>query len=1662
MLQGVAHQPYGHDDFYSTEQTERFPRDPMAGDTVHVDASTWPVEMGQTVWITWTKNGIAQPPVGAQWQSSNGNVSLWSANLGQFARGDVIEYSVHANEDGANEQVVGPFSFNVTSWSGVTAVKGHTDRGTSVDIKLGDTAGSYTPVLRLAFPAPDTLHVQFSPTGNGLSIANQKEYTLTEDAVSLRLATSGMLVVVHKNPYRMSIYHADGHTLVAQEYDTARFRNLGWASDGKSTITRIEEHLQTSPTERFTGFGERYEAFNLYGHDVNTFIYNQYVNQAATGRTYLAVPFFLNSSGYGVWLNTTATSAFNIGTFHPDMAGFTIDMPAGPNPTLEYYLFTGGPKTILDRYTGVSGRPPLPPKWAFGPWVSANEWNSQAQVTDVLNAAEHNQVPINVVVLEQWSDEATFYVWWGAQYAPKAGDVAPKYGDFTFPPGGLWQDPKAMVADAHARGVRIVLWQASILRQRFAAKPTDHYPAVAPPQQINDTKYAMKQGYLATDGSGKPYRLRPGWFGGSYVPDFTKPAASAWWMSKRAYLIDEVKIDGFKCDGGEAVFGRFTTFADGRRGDVMHNAYPSIYVSAYDDFVQRNLGPSGVVFARAGSRAPQTMGVYWAGDQASTFEGFQEAIRAGLCAGQSGIPFWGWDLAGFSGDPPSAELYLRATAMATFCPIVQMHSQWSRPGTTQTRLPWQIQAVTGDPEVVPTFRYFANLRMNLLPYIYSEAKKATTTGAPLMRAMGVQFPGDPATANLEQQYMFGDCLLVAPIAQQGATGTNVYVPIGEWYDFWYSAQLSGPRTKWYGAGLNAIPVYAAPGAIVPLNLNADYQLGGTIGNSLRTTNLTFRIYPSGRSTYDYFDDAAEVVGTLQVDELWSAHQVSIVVPGLSFAPTLQVIGSAPTAVSVDGAALPAQATPAALKAAGTGWFWDPVLQATLVKLAAGKTPRTVLLSGIDKAAYQAEFAVGVGTGVNTNHANYAGVGFVDQFESVGDSVAFTIHADSAATYSLAFRYANALGAPATRHIYLDGQRLGTLTMPPLADWDTWGNASVAAFLIAGPHTVELRFENDDAGPINLDSLSIVWQAPAAVSVATRHNDNDHSGANLQETRLTPTTVSPATFGHLFSYPVRGQVFAQPIYVSGLNIPGRGVRNVLFVATMHNQVYAFDADNPYQGHAPFWQRSLEPSIPLPDPNIGTTFIDKNKNDTGKAYDPTGNLVYRDIVREVGILSTPVISRQHNAIYAVTAGKDPANNDPSAYTHHLHALELTTGKDLFGGPVTLAASAPGGGYLGRYKEQDAVANGRIAFTSHRQLQRAALTLANDTVYIAFASYGDKDCYHGWVLAYDAASLKQTAAIVTSPSNLAPPNPRDVGRAGIWQAGDGPAADAQALYALTGNGGYKDATDFGDCFLKLNLADLSVQDWFTPFNTQQLAEHDLDVGSAGALLIPGTDLLIGGGKESKLFLTKRDHMGRFDAAAANGQIVQHFYVEPPDDPTDPIHSAAKDDGTGHHIHGSPVVWQSPNGTSLYVWPEEAVVKAFQARPDGTYATTPLNLTGIPNARLGTPASQGNATGLGGAPGKSPGMPGGALSISADGAAAGGAILWASHPLANANAGIAPGIVRAFDASDLSRELWNSQVNAPRDALPSYAKFCPPTVANGRVYVPTFSDRVMVYGLF
>ncbi|WP_433019223.1 TIM-barrel domain-containing protein [Kribbella sp. CA-294648] len=1066
-LTGVFHAPHGADELYNTAPTERSPRDPMAGQAVEVKATTWPVSPGQTVWITWTKNGVNQTPIGAAFDYNSGNNTYWKVPLGTFARGDKITYTVNADVDGANQKTTGPFSFAVTSYSGTSNVSGYVNNGTSVDVTTGDTAGSFTPKVRFAFPAANRFHVQVAPTGSGLNISGSSAYTLTNSATTLQLATANVVVKIQKTPYRVAVYKGDGTTLIARQYDPATFRNTGWASDGSTTVTKVEDHWHSPAAERFEGFGERYDALNQRGKDVHNYVYNQYQDQGPTARTYLSVPFFTNSAGYGIYVPSTRYSVFNLGTHLSDMAGFTVDTGGALNSTVDYHFFTGTRAEMIDQYTAVTARPKLPPKWSFGLWMSANEWNTQAEVNAELANVTSNNIPHSAMVLEQWADEATFYLWHGATYTPKPGSQALAYSDLTFPAGSAWSNPKAMVTAAHNQNIKMILWQIPVLKQDF-----DSNPPTAPQQHINDRDYAVAQGYVLGDGAGGPYRIPSGqWFGNSTVPDFTKAAATNWWMSKRSYLFDEVGIDGFKTDGSEAVFGRNVTSGSGRKGDELHNAYPNEYTRAYKNFVETKTGTQGVLFSRGGTSGAQANSIFWAGDQASTFDAFQQAVRAGQSAGQSGIPFWSWDMAGFTGTFPSSELYLRSAAQATFSPIMQYHSEKSNPGVSEARTPWNVQARSGDTTVIPKFRKFANTRMNLIPYLYTEAKNASTTGLPMMQAMSVAYPNDTTAAAQDQQYMFGRQLLVAPITTQGATSKNVYLPAGEWYDFWNGGRAQGAGTKVYNADTSTIPVYAKAGAIVPLNLNANYELGGNIGNSVDNyTNLAFRIYPSGTTSYGYFEDSANQTRPVTSTENFAGHQVTVSVPPLATKSTLQVASSKPTSVTKGGVAMTAHATLAALQAAAEGWYWDPVQQLTMVKTAASAATRSVVLNGVDKAAYEAEFGSNIGTTTNTNHAGFTGTGFVDGFETAGDAVQVDTNASVTGSHVIKLRYSNGAATAATRTIQVDGVNIGTINLPTTGNWDTWATATLTTNLTAGKRVVKVLY---GTGGINLDNISVV-------------------------------------------------------------------------------------------------------------------------------------------------------------------------------------------------------------------------------------------------------------------------------------------------------------------------------------------------------------------------------------------------------------------------------------------------------------------------------------------------------------------------------------------------------------------------------------------------------------
>jgi hypothetical protein len=499
---------------------------------------------------------------------------------------------------------------------------------------------------------------------------------------------------------------------------------------------------------------------------------------------------------------------------------------------------------------------------------------------------------------------------------------------------------------------------------------------------------------------------------------------------------------------------------------------------------------------------------------------------------------------------------------------------------------------------------------------------------------------------------------------------------------------------------------------------------------------------------------------------------------------------------------------------------------------------------------------------------------------------------------------------------------------------------------------------------------------AQVSVVINRYDTLGTGANPRETILDSANVRPGVFGKLFSYAVQGAVFAQPLYLPGVGIPGKGVHNVIYIATMDDRIYAFDAD---RAGEPLWQRELGTPVPVSD--------------------VTGNNDL-NIVGNVGILSTPVIDPATQTIYLVSRSKEKPG-----YVQRIHALDVSSGQDRVPAAIIHA----------RIESQanDAL-EGYLSFNAKTNNQRAALILTNGQVVIAWASHEDILPYHGWIMAYDAKTLHQTAVFCVTPAGMA---------GGIWQSGRAPAVDSAGnIYLETGNGDWNGTTDFGETLLKLRLhaSQFVVADYYTPADYPELNRRDADFGSTGPFLIPAflpgsPGLIVCGDKHGVLTLLNSQDLGKLHAGPS--QLIQQVPVN------------------GGRVLNGPAWWNN----TLYLWGEADVLKAFHFN-GATVDVTPV--------AKGATASHGS--------------PGGALTVSADGTKPGSAIVWALLGIdKSADHGNAPGVLRAYHAETLEA-LWNSEQNAERDRLGTLVKFVPPTVVNGKVYAATYDGQVQVYGVY
>ena len=548
-----------------------------------------------------------------------------------------------------------------------------------------------------------------------------------------------------------------------------------------------------------------------------------------------------------------------------------------------------------------------------------------------------------------------------------------------------------------------------------------------------------------------------------------------------------------------------------------------------------------------------------------------------------------------------------------------------------------------------------------------------------------------------------------------------------------------------------------------------------------------------------------------------------------------------------------------------------------------------------------------------------------------------------------------------------------------------GNASVGTITAAGLYTPP-----STVGTHTVTATSGAQTANATVYVTndtgtlTYHNDNMRTGQNLNETVLTPSNVNSSTFGKLSSYPLDGLTLASPLYVQNVNIPGQGYHNIVIVATEHDSVYAFDANG--RSSSPLWH------VNFTNPAAGVTTVPAA--DTGE----TG-----DIPNEIGITGTPVIDPATGTIYLVAATKEVSGGTTS-YVQRLHALDLTTGAEKFGGPVVIQASVPGTG--------NGSSGGTLTFNSLHENQRTGGLLSNGIVYFGFSSHGDVEPFHGWVFGYNASTLQQVMVYCATPNG-------DDG--GVWMDGDGIATDSTgSLYFISGDG-LMDAntggSDYGDSFIKISTSG-TVQDYFSPSVQSSLDSGNLDLGSGGVLLLPDQSgahphEMVSAGKNGTVYLVDRDNMGHFNSSS--DQIVQELVNIFPN-------TMGQEGGN----FSSPVYW---NG-SVYFAPVAGPVQAFRLT-SGLLSTSPTSQTSETYSGRG-----------------------GTMQISANGSSNG--ILWTLQT----NGSGVPGTLHAYDATNLSKELYNSNQAGTRDALDEWDKFSVPVVANGEVFVAGTS-QLTIFGL-
>jgi alpha-D-xyloside xylohydrolase len=653
---------------------------------------------------------------------------------------------------------------------------------TKVIERRGDVLNRPTLTVTLTAPLPGIIGVRiehFQGThrkrGFELTGAEAGHGTVVVDGTGGRLTSGDLTAVIGAGaPWSLS-FESNGHVLTRSGRRSTGYIRVapeahlepgpvGLGRERVAAASYVHEQLELGIGEHIYGLGERFGPLVKNGQSID--IWNA-DGGTSSEQAYKNVPFYVSDRGYGVLVDDTGHVSFEVGSENVERVQFSV---AGES--LQYYVIAGDPATVLDRYTTLTGKPASVPAWSYGLWLSTSFTTDydEATVTRFIDEMAAHDLPLSVFHFDCfWMRE---FNWTDFEWDAR-----------TFP------DPEGMLARLHQKDLRVCVWINPYIAQRA--------PVFAE---------AAAAGYLVKrpDGSVWQWDL---WQAGMGLVDFTNPDARAWYQGKLRVLLDQ-GVDTFKTDFGERI-PLEVVYADGSDPVEMHNWYTQLYNEAVFEVLEEQRGAGdAVVFARSATVGGQRLPVHWGGDSTSTFVSMAETLRGGLSLSMSGFAYWSHDIGGFEGTP-DPEVFKRWTAFG----LLSSHSRFH--GSESYRVPWAF-----DAEAVEVTRRFTKLKLELMPYLIAAGREATESGTPIMRPMVLAFPGDPAAAYLDRQYLLGPDLLVAPVfAADGEV--EFYLPEGGWTHLLTGAREAGGRWLREQHDVLSLPLYVRDGAVLPRGARTD-------------------------------------------------------------------------------------------------------------------------------------------------------------------------------------------------------------------------------------------------------------------------------------------------------------------------------------------------------------------------------------------------------------------------------------------------------------------------------------------------------------------------------------------------------------------------------------------------------------------------------------------------------------------------------------------------------------------------------------------------------------------------------------------------------------------------------------------------------------------------